>query len=496
MSMIREKRKSGLFLCLLLFFLLAFQSIAFAAEEVEWTDLDMAKYLVSLGSLYDVGGKITKVQTVEEIMTELEKVDKYAAYYTEEEFQYVSDSNQGSKFGIGVHIQEKDGKIVITGFIEGKPAEKSGLMVGDVVTKIAGVDLTDKPIEAVSYYIGQNLADKVEVVVLRDGKELTFWVEPTIVETDSVAYGMIENKIGYIQIVEFTQRTPEEFEAALKAIKEKGAQCFLLDLRSCPGGVLEGVVGVAGYLMPESPLVFTRERSGRESYYRCHGQVTDMPYVVLVNERTASAAELLSGSIQDAKTSVVIGSKTYGKGLVQGTYRLPSGAGLKLTVAKYYTKNYQDIDAQKGIIPDIAADTVEKQNEVALNILRNHVQYGDSISLQLGSTVMKSANGNTNLDQAIYTKNDRAMVPLRQVVTALGGTVYSVEDTIYVLANGNQLEINSGDGTISFRGKSIDMPVEIKGGTTVISIQVLQELLGYDVAFYPQNDSIVIQPGK
>lgn len=491
-----EAKKSGVFLCLLMLFLFSFQCVALGAEEVDWTDVDMAKYLISRGSLYDIGDNIKTVQTIEEIMAELQKADKYARYYTEEELQYTSDSNQGSKFGIGVNLQERDGQLIISGFIEGKPAENSGLQIGDILLKVAGVELKDKPIEAVSYYISQNMADKVEVVVLRDGKELTFRVEPAIIETDSVAYGMVENKIGYIQIIEFTYRTPDEFGAALKSLRADGAQCFLLDLRGCPGGVLEGVVGVAGYLIPESPLVFTRERDGRESYYRCHGEVTDLPYVVLVDGNTASAAELLSGSIQDAKASVIIGSKTYGKGLVQGTYKLPSGAGIRLTVSKYYTRNYQDIDAQKGITPDIIEASIPKQNEIAFGILRNYVQYGDSISLTLGSAVMKSANGSTNLDQAIYTKDDRAMVPLRQVVTALGGTVYSVEDTIYVLANGNQLEINSGNGTISFRGKTIAMPVEVRGGTTIISVQVLQELLGYDVVFYPNNDSIVIQPVK
>ena len=493
MNFKKEMRKGSVFLSLLILFLVAFQSFAFAAVEIEMTDADMARYLATRGSLYDIGGKINTAETVEAIMAELEKVDRYAKYYTEEEFQFMSDTNQGSKFGIGINIQEVDGQIVVVGFIPGKPAETSGMQVGDVLLKVAGMDLKDKPVESVSYYITQNITDKVEVVVLRDGKELTFYVEPAIVETDSLTYGMIEHKIGYIRIVEFTYRTPEEFEAALKDLKSHGAECFLLDLRSCPGGVLEGVIGVAGYLIPESPLVFIRERDGREDYYRCQGQVTDMPYVVLVNGSTASAAELLSGSIQDAKTSVVIGTKTFGKGLVQGTYKLPSGAGLKLTVAKYYTKNYQDIDAQKGINPDIVEDDVEKQNEIALNILRNHVTYGDSVIFTLGSAVMQSAGGASHLSQAVYTKDDRAMLPLRQTVETLGGTVYSVNDTIYVLANGNQLEINSKSGAISFRGKIIDLPVEFRGCATMVSTQILTELLGYDVTFYPNNDSIVVQ---
>lgn len=493
MNRLKFHWKNKIFICLLALFLFASQSVALAAVEVEWTDADMVRYLVSKGSLYDIGGKVTSLNTVEEIVTELEKVDRYACYYTQEEFRYFTDSNQGSKFGIGVNIQETNGQIVIVGFIPGKPAESSGMKVGDILLRVAGVDLKDKPVEAVSYYISRNIADTVEVVVQRGKEQLTFQVPPAIIETDSVAYGLLENKIGYIRILEFTYRTPQEFETALKELKNKGAQCFLLDLRSCPGGVLEGVIGVAGYLIPESPFVFTRGRAGADDYYRCSGQVTDLPYVVLVNSSTASAAELLSGSVQDAKTAVIIGTKTFGKGLVQSTYPLPSGAGLKLTVSKYYTRNYQDIDAQKGITPDIIEPTVAKQNEIALNILRNHVTYGDSVTLVLGSAAMQSANGKTMLTQPIYTREERAMLPLRQVVEALGGTVYSVGDTIYVLANGNQLEIDSGNGAISFRGERIQLPVEFRSGVTMVSSQVLVELLNYEVVFYPNNQSISIQ---
>lgn len=488
----RRNSKLSISVLLLLLFLFCWQGVAFGLDSTNMTDLEMAKYLVGQGSLYDVENVLT-YSSVEEVMAALKKVDKYAQYYTEEELKYTSDSNHGSKFGIGVRIQEQDGNLVIVGFIEGKPAEKSGLAIGDVLLKVAGADLKDKPVEAVSYYIEQNMADEIPVVILRDGKEMTFYVAPTEVEIDSVAYGMIEDKIGYIQIVQFTARTPQEFEHAVTELKKQGMQCFMLDLRSCPGGVLDGVVAVSGYLIPESPFVFIQEKNGREYYYRSHGQVIDMPFVVLVNENTASAAELLSGSIQDVGNSVIIGTKTYGKGLVQGIYPLPSGAGIKLTVSKYFTRNYQDIDAQKGITPDIVENSVERQNEIALNILRKHAQYGNEIRLTLGSSVMKTASGEYQLDYPVYTKDDRAMLPLRQMVEALGGTVYSVEDTIYVLANGKQIEINSGTGDILFRGNIIELPVEFPNGVTTVSVRLFTELLGYDVTFYDYNDSIVIQ---
>lgn len=487
-----EKKRVPCLLLLVAILVLAFSNFAAAAEVVEMDDLDMAKLLASQASLYDLEHNVLTYDSVEAIMAELEKVDKYARYYTPEEYQYMTDSNNGSKFGIGINIQEQEGKLVITGFIEGKPAEKSGLRIGDVLVKIGDVDLKDKPIEAVSYYIGQNIADQIPVVVLRDGKEMTFYVAPAIIETDSVYYGMIENKIGCIQIAQFTERTPLEFGEALKELKQQGMQCFVLDLRSCPGGTLDGVIDVAGYLIPESPFVFIQEKDGWEYYYRCRGDLVEFPFVVLVNENTASAAELLSGSIQDTGNSVVIGTQTYGKGLVQGTYKLPSGAGIKLTTSKYFTRNYQDIDKQKGINPDIVESDVARQNEIALNILRNHVQYGNSITVSLGSRVMKTAAGETTLDYPIYTKDDRAMLPLRQVVEALGGIVYSVDDTIYVQANGKNLEIKQ-DGTILFNRNVIDLPVEFPNGVTTVSVRVLTELLGYNVTFYGYNDSISIQ---
>ncbi|MDE5931242.1 MAG: S41 family peptidase, partial [Lachnospiraceae bacterium] len=286
--------------------------------------------------------------------------DPYSVYYTAEEWKQMMQDTEGIYYGIGAYISldKTTGFGKINGVIENTPAQDAGLRENDIIYKIdgesaQGLDLT----EIVSRIKGEE-GTTVHLTIYREGESdyLEMDVVRKQIESPTVNYEMLENDIGYIQITEFDDVTVNQFDEAMKAVQQAGAKGLILDLRSNPGGSLSAVVDIARQLLPEGLIVYTEDRSGKRVEYSCDGDhEIRIPLVVLVNGNSASASEILAGAIKDYEKGVLVGTTTFGKGIVQRILPLTDGTALKLTVSAYYTPNGNNIH-NIGIEPDIVCE--------------------------------------------------------------------------------------------------------------------------------------------
>ena len=296
--------------------------------------------------------------------------DPYSVYYTPEEFAALNSELAGSYSGIGAYIgmDPDTGAPMITGVFRESPASEAGLANGDYFVEVDGTNVTNMSTDQVASLVRGEADTKVHLKMLRDGDFLEVDVTRRELDVPTVEWSMLEEegKIGYMQITQFTQTTAEQFKKGLQELEDAGMEKMILDLRGNPGGTVSAVVGVAGEILPRG-LVFyveAKDPSTGEQEYTCPGADFDIPLAVLVNGYSASASEILLGAIQDAGAGTVMGTQTFGKGVVQTVFELEDGSGVKLTIGKYFTRGGQDIN-EKGITPDILseldADLYEKE---------------------------------------------------------------------------------------------------------------------------------------
>lgn len=283
--------------------------------------------------------------------------DKYSAYYTAEEYKEQQLSTSGTYYGIGAALaQDKDTmQVTITKIYEGTPSEEAGLKKDDVIVSADGTDATSMELTDFVKLIRGEEGTTVHLEIYRPSTEetLEFDVERKNVEFPSVSSQMLENNIGYIQISEFQSKTAEQFESALSSLKDQGAQSLIVDVRGNGGGLVDSVVAILDDILPEGTVVYTEDKYGNRQDYTSSGDTyLDMPIAVLVDQNSASASEIFAGAIKDYNYGTLIGTKTFGKGIVQTVFSLPEGDAIKITTAKYFTPDGNYIHGV-GIEPDI-----------------------------------------------------------------------------------------------------------------------------------------------
>jgi len=293
--------------------------------------------------------------------------DKYAQYYTPDEYNDFQETNNGQYGGIGAYVSQNSdtGDIVIVNPFDGAPAKEAGIKPGDIIvdidgTSVVGMELSD----AVTLMKGEPDTD-VSVKVLRDGEYIDVNITRKVVDVPTVKHEIIENgDIGYIYVSGFDKVTSTQFRQALDDIEAKNAKALIVDIRDNGGGMLDVVVDMLDRLLPEGLLVYTETNQGRdEEYYSTNEEYYDKPMAVLINGYSASASEVFAGAVQDYKAGTIIGTTSYGKGIVQSIFSLNKdgdGSAIKLTTARYYTPNGRNIHGI-GITPDI---TVEYNDEL------------------------------------------------------------------------------------------------------------------------------------
>lgn len=286
--------------------------------------------------------------------------DPYSVYYTEEEFEQLMEQTSGLYYGIGAYvgIDTATGYTKIVSPIEGSPAAEAGLRPDDIVYEVDGVSTQGMDINSVVAMVKGEAGTKVTLTIARSGESdyLYIEVERRLVETPSVESEMFENGMAYIQITEFVDTTVEQFEEALEAAEEAGMKGLILDLRANPGGNLGAVVDIARMLLPKGLVVYTEDKYGDRREYTCNGKNEfTLPMVVLVDGNSASASEVLAGAIKDYEIGVLVGTTTYGKGIVQQIMDLDDGSAIKVTVSSYYSPKGINIHGT-GIEPDLVCE--------------------------------------------------------------------------------------------------------------------------------------------
>ena len=281
--------------------------------------------------------------------------DPYTEYYTPKEYQELMVSLSGDYAGIGaVLTQDKDTKAVsIVQVYDDSPAKKAGLQAGDTIVSVDGNEADQESLDDFVQRVRGKKGTKLTMVYIRDGEQKTVEITREQVVVPSVSHQMLTDKIGYIRISQFSDGTQKEFEEALEDLKNQGMTSIVFDLRDNGGGMVDSVVAILDDILPKGTVVYTKNKEGKRTNYTSDDEKQlDMPMTVLVNENTASAAEIFTGAVMDFKKGTVIGTKTFGKGIVQTTLPLSDGSAVKLTTARYYTPSGVCIQG-KGITPDI-----------------------------------------------------------------------------------------------------------------------------------------------
>lgn len=283
--------------------------------------------------------------------------DPYSVYYTKEEYDSMMASTSGTYCGIGAVLSQdaKTMQVSILHIYDNTPAQKAGLKDGDIIIKVEDTVASEVELTELVSNIRGDKGAKVHMQVLREGEEdyLEFDIERDEVEVPTVDYEMLEDNVGYIEITEFAEPTKEQFMNAVKDLEKQGMGAMIVDLRDNPGGYLTAVTEILDEILPEGITVYTEDKYGnRQDYTSDEEHKMDYPLAVLVNENSASASEIFAGAIKDYKYGTLIGTKTFGKGIVQSVRQLSDGSAIKLTTAKYYTPKGNYIH-EVGIEPDV-----------------------------------------------------------------------------------------------------------------------------------------------
>ncbi len=303
--------------------------------------------------------------------------DVHSSYLTSEEMKLFTEQMTASYAGIGVYIGETEDGALVAGVIDGSPAGEAGLKRGDVILSIDGTAAAEMKLEDVSAAIRGPAGTQVSLKLRRDGADEDIVLTRREIHMQTVAGEMMgQTDIGYIRIAMFSEGTGAEFAKEYEKLRRQGMKKMILDLRNNPGGLIDQAAAVAAKFVPENSVIVSYTGSdGKEEQYTAAGTGDLIPLVVLINENSASASEIIAGDVQDMNLGKIIGVRSYGKGTVQGVYPVAAGDAVKITVAKYRTTNGRFVDGT-GIEPDIAVqlkpgDTEDYQLEKAMEVLDN-----------------------------------------------------------------------------------------------------------------------------
>ena len=289
--------------------------------------------------------------------------DPYTTYYNKKEMKEIMEETNGNFVGIGIYMTqnlEKNAILVIKP-IENSPAEKAGILPGDIITKVDDVEYTGDKLEEASNKIRGEEGTKVKLEIYRDGETKTFEITRATVTVSHITANIVSGNIGYIAISDFEGNCADEFKTKYKELEKQGITKLIIDIRNNGGGIVDEALEIADMLVEKnSTLLITKDKNNKEEVTKATEQpIINMPTVVIMNGYSASASEILAGALKDNGKATLVGTKTYGKGIIQELHQLSDGSGLKITVSEYYTPNHNSIH-KIGITPNVEVELSEK----------------------------------------------------------------------------------------------------------------------------------------
>jgi len=356
-------------------------------------------------------------------------LDPHSSFLTPEEFKEMQVDTKGEFGGLGIQIAIKEGVLTVISPIEDTPAWKVGIQAGDAIVKIDGESTADMTLqEAVTRMRGPR-GTSITITIMREGfkEPRPFTIVRDIIKVKSVKVKPVEDGIAVVKLQQFQERTSDELRKALKDLKKQNMKGLILDLRNNPGGLLTSAVDVSSEFLPgEKLVVYIKGRDGDRSEYRSSGKpfAPDIPVVVLVNQGSASASEIVAGALKDWNRAVILGTQTFGKGSVQSVIPLSDGSGLRLTTARYYTPKGTSIQ-NTGISPDIEVKIEHKEGVEEHPVIRERDLEGRLENDQAGDVRDNGGEKETavfisQLDEKDDTQLQKAKEYLKKVIAEKG----------------------------------------------------------------------------
>ncbi len=315
-------------------------------------------------------------------------LDPFSSFMAPEEYNDMMESTEGQFGGLGIIVTVRDNMLTIVAPIEGTPGGKADLRAGDLIIKISGEATKNLDLHDVVKQLKGEPGTEVTITIYRPGTEETkdITLERAIIPVVSIKDEQIlENQIGYVRILQFSEPTAEKLQAALKSLLGKNIKALIIDVRNNPGGLLESAVDVCSFFLPPKTLIVStqgRQPSQKREFHSGRGwKFQDYPVAILINQGSASAAEILAGCLQDWGEAVLVGEKSFGKGSVQNVIELPDGSALRLTTAMYYTPSKRVIH-KHGIEPDIEVKLSDEEIRQIIEVQRTPLKPGESKPLK------------------------------------------------------------------------------------------------------------------
>lgn len=336
----------------------------------EYSNLPQILNLIDKKSIFKFNNNKAKDAALKAIVNSLG--DEYSEYLTKKETAEWESYLNGEFSGIGISFQKNDnGEYQVTEVFKDSPAEKAGIKPGDIILKVD--DKLYETSEEMSEHIRGKSGTKVELVLMRDNKKVNASMTRETVKEKTVYGKVLDDGSGYILIKSFEEDTSKEFETELSAFEKQGVKSMIIDLRDNGGGYIDEGIKIADRLLKEGTITYMEDVNGKRKYYNSDEKATKIKYVVLVNENTASTSEILTAAIKDNKGGKIVGTKTFGKGIVQETTKFKDGSSLKLTVLRYFSPKGKVIH-KKGIEPDVKVELdsnsgVDNQLKMAQTVL-------------------------------------------------------------------------------------------------------------------------------
>lgn len=309
--------------------------------------------------------------------------DPYTEYFTKEEMEDFTSEVEGNYIGIGIYMIQntEDNTIVVLYPIEGSPAKEAGIQTGDIIKKVDGVEYTGEDFDKISNYIKGKEGTKVTLEIERKGEILTYKIERKSIDLYPIESEILDNNIGYIGITSFDSKCADEFKKVYNNLVKSNITGLIIDLRNNGGGIVSEALQIADYALEKNDIILiTKDKSGKEKIEKSTKKpIIEVPIIILVNENTASASEILAAALKENNKATILGEKTYGKGVIQELLKLSDGSGMKVTIEEYYTPNKNKIN-NIGITPDVEISSTEsilidpeddKQLQKAIKIFKN-----------------------------------------------------------------------------------------------------------------------------